>query len=69
MLRAERHRHGGILRALAFVDRSRVGQGEFIEFANRIQHDASVKIDMHHTFFQVNLRDAPDIAIEHDLEG
>ena len=65
MLGAERNHHRGIFRSLAFMDRGRVGQRELIEFAKRIQHRATLNVDVHPPFFQVNVANASDVAVEH----
>ena len=45
MLRVQRDHHRGILRALRFVDRQRVGQSQLVQFAEIVGHRLAVEID------------------------
>ena len=45
MLRVERNDHAGILAALRFVDRARIGQHQLIHLVNRVGQATAVEID------------------------
>src|SRR5215510_15777676 len=65
MLRDEGKNHRRIFRALALMNGGGIGQGELIEFPKGILDSPAVKVDVDGAFFQIDLRDAPDVALEH----
>src|SRR6516165_1709663 len=54
VLGGQRNDHGRILRALALVDRYRVGKNQLVEFAKAVGDFTAVEIDDEFAFFQVN---------------
>ena len=56
VLGAERDHDGGVLRALALVNRRRVGQYQLIEFAKAIDEFATIEVDGE-LAFSMSMRD------------
>ena len=56
--------HGGKFRSLAFVDADGVGGFDFVQFAEFVDHAASVEFDPRLPLLRVDGRNAPDIAVE-----
>src|SRR5215813_10028136 len=46
------------------MDRGRIRQRELIQFSEGILYTPAVKVDVEDAFFEINLGDAPDIAVE-----
>src|SRR5262245_12479308 len=47
------------------MNRSGIGEREFIKFSKSILHRPAVKVDQDGAFLQIDLRDPPDVAVEH----
>ena len=46
------------------MNRGSIGQGEFIEFPEGILHGPAIKVDVEDSFFEIDLCDPPDVAVE-----
>src|SRR5262249_24079743 len=46
------------------MNRGRIGQRELIELSKPIVYPPAVKIDLDNSLFEIDLGDAPDIAVE-----
>src|SRR5580704_6625678 len=63
MLSAERDHDDWVFRALALVDRRRIGEHKFVELAKAVTDVAPVEIDAELAFFHVDARHDAKVAV------